>query len=412
MHRVLFLFLILTISGCSAQKNTEFSLEFSSNLAHFEPLSGLKERLEGVEIIALGENTHGLGDLFDKKAELVRFLHQEMGFDLLLFESGYGDAALAWENRDSLSLDEYTRAFSSNRYYHSEEIKNLMRYVKAQRDHPLIVQGIDCQPQQDYLIKRMEELLRKAESELSVYLGADSIQMEMQRFNLLYQFEHDKDTAAFHRQVQRFSKCLLRVRADLVTSDFLGEEMDAQKSEIAAISQMIQIFWETYGDIPLGGMMSWPMAYEIRDRSMFETVQWFREQYPDKKIIIWAQNSHIEKASKPNYDITWMGHLLADTYGEKYYSIGAVVYSGESLSNNGTLEFEHTSPDYLAYHLHRFEKEAFVLDLHGKQDQDFLKQEFLGMESNGNTATFIAKDRFDGLLFLRHSDIPTLLQDE
>jgi len=51
-------------------------------------------------------------------------------------------------------------------------------------------------------------------------------------------------------------------------------------------------------------------------------------------------------------------------------------------------------------------KEKFVLDSRKYNKADFTTQLLLGMESNGNTAEFIAKDKFDGLLFIKCSDIP------
>src|SRR5690606_42073490 len=82
----------LTFYACNAQPALNSTIEFTSDLESFESLSGWRESLKGVEIIALGENTHGLGEVFAAKTELVKFLHQELGFDWVLFESGYGDA--------------------------------------------------------------------------------------------------------------------------------------------------------------------------------------------------------------------------------------------------------------------------------------------------------------------------------
>ncbi len=107
-----------------------------------------------------------------------------------------------------------------------------------------------------------------------------------------------------------------------------------------------------------------------------------------------------------------MGHHLKKAYGDKYYSIGAVVYSGKNLNYNGTFEFEHNDNNYLAYHLNQFQKEKYVFDLRNHNKIDFTSQLLLGMESNRNTAKFIAKDRFDGLLFIKFSDIPKLIKKE
>lgn len=198
MHKILNFILALTFCSCNAQTNYNSRLEFTSDLEKFETLSGLKQSLKGVEIIALGENTHGLGEVFTAKIELVKFLHQELGFDLVLFESGFGDAALAWEQLDLLSAKEFTSVFSSNFYYNSEEIENLVSYVKSQNGR-LKIQGFDCQPQQNYLIMRMTEIVQPLDSIL-----AKTVPLEMRKFNNLYQYENDKDTLAFNNQRDRF----------------------------------------------------------------------------------------------------------------------------------------------------------------------------------------------------------------
>ena len=100
--------------------------------------------------------------------------------DMILFESGYGDAALAWEQVDVLSATDYTKVFSSNFYYHSTEIENLVKYVKAQKGE-LVIQGFDCQPQQNYLIQRMAKIVLPIDSVM-----AKSALSEMRGFNQLH----------------------------------------------------------------------------------------------------------------------------------------------------------------------------------------------------------------------------------
>jgi erythromycin esterase len=406
MNKILTLILLLTFYSCKAQTDFKSSIEFTSDLEKFESLSALKETLKDVEIIALGENTHGLGEVFTAKTELVNFLYQELGFDLVLFESGFGDAALAWEQFDSLSTKEFTRVFSSNFYYNSEEIENLVKYVKSQKGR-LKIQGIDCQPQQNYLIKRMTQIAQPIDSTL-----AKSVPLEMRSFNNLYQFENDKDTLSFNKQRDRFIEFLQNY------NDFLDNNINelvgsgATKNEINALKKSNEIFIDTYSKINIGDIMSWPAAYNIRDQSLFEIVKWFKESNSKSKIIIWAQNSHIENKTKPNYNVNWMGHSLKEDFGDKYYSIGAVVYSGKNLNYDGTFEFEHNDTSYIAYHLNQFQKAKYVLDLRTYTKNDFISELLVGMENNGNTAEFIARDRFDGLLFIKYSDIPKLIKKE
>ncbi len=406
MNKILIIFLFLSLTSCKAQTDLNSTIEFTSDLEKFENLSELKEALKDVEIIALGENTHGLGEVFKIKTELVKFLYQELGFNLVLFESGFGDGTLAWEQLNSLSTEEFTNSFSSNYYYNSEEIKELVEFVKSQKKN-ITIKGFDCQPQQNYLIKRMTEIVKPLDSVL-----AKSVQLEMRSFNNLYQFENDKDTLAFNKQRERFKKFLTAYDTFLVQNEQELFKLGTTKNEIDAILKSNEIFKNTYSTIEIGSMMGWPVSANIRDKSLFETISWFKETNPKSKIIIWAQNSHIENKAKPNYNVNWMGHYLKNIFGNKYYSIGAVVYSGESLNYNGTIDFEHNDKNYLAYHLNQFQKDRFILNLREYNKNDFISELLLGMESNGNTAEFIAKDRFDGLLFIKHSGIPKLIKKE
>ncbi len=107
-----------------------------------------------------------------------------------------------------------------------------------------------------------------------------------------------------------------------------------------------------------------------------------------------------------------MGHSLKETYGNKYYSLGVDVYSGKNLEYNRSFDFEHNDKEYLAYHLNKFNREVFILDLRNNKQNDFINESLLGMESGGNTARFIAKERFDGILFVKYSDIPQLITDK
>lgn len=406
MNKILTLIIALTFCSCNAQTNYNSTIEFTSDLEKFENLLGLKESLKGVEIIALGENTHGLGEVFAAKTELVKFLHQELGFDLILFESGFGDAALAWEQIDSLSTKEFTSIFSSNFYYNSEEIESLVNYVKSQ-NRKLRIQGFDCQPQQNYLIKRMTEIVQPLDSIL-----AKSVPLEMRSFNNLYQYENDKDTLAFNNQRDRFIEFLNNYNIFLNKNINALLNSGATKNEISALKESNEIFIDTYSNISIGEIMSWPAADNIRDKSLFKIVKSFKEENPKAKIIIWAQNSHIENNTKPNYNVNWMGHHLKKIFGNKYYSIGAVVYSGKNLNYNGSFDFEHKDNTYLAYHLNQFQKEKYVLDLRKHNKNDFTSELLFGMENNGNTAKFIAKDRFDGLLFIKYSNTPKLIKKE
>jgi erythromycin esterase len=406
MNKILIIIFLFLFTSSKAQTIFDLKILYTQDLKDFKNISALRETLKDVEIMALGENTHGLGQVFKAKADLVKFLHQELGFNLILFESGFGDAALAWEQFDSLSTKDFTLSFTSNFYYHSKEILELMEYVKSQ-NKKLKIQGFDCQPQQNYLINRMSQIVIPIDS-----VFAKLVKVAFRNFNKLYQFENDKDTISFFKQRDEFVTFLDRYNKIMKENEQRLLKLGTTKNEIDAIRKSNQIFTDTYSKIEFGSMMGWPISANIRDKSLFETIKWFKENNPKSKIIIWAQNSHIENKAKPNNSVNWMGHSLKETYGNKYYSLGVDVYSGKNLEYNRNFDFEHNDKDYLAYHLNQFNKEAFILNLRNYKQNDFIKEALLGMESGGNTARFIAKERFDGILFVKYSDIPQLIKDK
>lgn len=406
MNKILILILLFPFTSCKAQTLFNSSIEFTSDLRDFNNLTALRETLKDVEIFALGENTHGLGQVFKAKADLVKFLHKELGFNLVLFESGFGDGALAWEQFDTLSTEAFTLSFTSNFYYHSKEILELMKYVKTQ-DKKLKIQGFDCQPQQDFLIKRMFQIATPIDS-----IFAKTVKVEFRNFNKLYQFENDKDTINFYKQRDEFVSFLDTYDKMLNENEQKLLRLGTTLDEINAIKKSNQIFTYTYSKIKFGSMTGWPVSANIRDKSLLETVKWFKDNNPETKIIIWAQNSHIENKPFVGNSPNWMGHGLKKTYGSKYYSLGTEVYSGKSLEYNRSFDFEHNDKEYLAYHLNQFNRELFILNLRSYKQNDFIYKSLLGMSSGGYTGRYIAKERFDGILFIKYSDIPQLIIDK
>lgn len=56
---------------------------------NFADLRPLKKYLGKARIIQLGEQSHGDGATFFAKQRLIRFLHKEMGFNVLAWEAGF-----------------------------------------------------------------------------------------------------------------------------------------------------------------------------------------------------------------------------------------------------------------------------------------------------------------------------------
>lgn len=64
----------------------------------FRDLEPLRAALEGIRLVLLGEADHGSGSDFLAKTRLVKFLHSELGFDVLAFETPMYDMTVVWQS--------------------------------------------------------------------------------------------------------------------------------------------------------------------------------------------------------------------------------------------------------------------------------------------------------------------------
>ena len=132
-------FACLTFSICTlisfSQSKTELKW-LKKNTAELKSSEGynfsaLKKAIGNRRIVALGESTHGSGTYYHLKSELVKYLHQEMGFEVLAMESGLGDTYLAYANVDTLS-GKQLRDFSVCGNFRAKEATGLCEEIKSQ----------------------------------------------------------------------------------------------------------------------------------------------------------------------------------------------------------------------------------------------------------------------------------------
>ncbi|PEN47982.1 erythromycin esterase, partial [Bacillus toyonensis] len=71
-----------------------------------EDLSFLKEAVQDKRIVVLGESTHGAKEMNLSKIRMIKYLHEEMGYDVIAFESGFAEASTVQQNFDNLTATE------------------------------------------------------------------------------------------------------------------------------------------------------------------------------------------------------------------------------------------------------------------------------------------------------------------
>ncbi|OUM50202.1 hypothetical protein BW425_03715 [Bacillus pseudomycoides] len=92
-----------------------------------EDLSFLKQTLQDKRIVLLGESTHGSTEMNQSKVRMIKYLHEEMGYDVIAFESGFAEANAVYQNIDDLTAEQAMKKAISG-VWHTEHLlyKNLI----------------------------------------------------------------------------------------------------------------------------------------------------------------------------------------------------------------------------------------------------------------------------------------------
>lgn len=396
----------LAFFALAAQESAKTIAYLKTDGETTDQVEELKRILTGVDIIGLGEPTHGMADVFRTRAKLVKILHEELGFDLLLMEVGYGDAGLAYAQVEELTGEELMQRSSSYHYYKSDALLPLYTYVQkqAETELPLILGGFDVQPQQDQLLAVIDSALTL----ITQHRPGASFPNKMRDFNKLYRFDYGKDSLSFVEQhaasmayLKKLEEHLVRHNVPLIKSGWTGVQIENFVGYVAHLR-------ESYEDLKFGELSRFPESVNYRDARMFATVLEIRARNPGKKIILWAQNSHLQKQGGWGNQTHWLGHLVHEKFGDAYYSLGTVVAAGADrlhYDEQQVIEFDDTGKEFLAGRLLEYGAPALIADFRSPAPKiDFLEDDLKTTEVGGNVNEYSPGTRFDGVLFLERTE--------
>lgn len=334
-------------SAANAQTNAAMKGNFqdikSLTSSDYKDLEFLKPILKDKTVVSLGENFHRVAEYSSMKTRLIKYLHEELGFDVIAFESGLGDSFLTYENMDSLTPKQMMQG-SIFPIWHSKETQNLFEYIKKQSktDKPLYLAGYDMQFTSGYFTQFVAQWIAKVDKEQ----GQDYFNFEMQAmtdyYGVLNKYGLDNDN---NPQVKQEIK---KVKDEYEPKyKALIQFMTDHKKELVAAypknPHLFEVAVKTLEDrvkfIEMG-MYDTRGSYEFRDRIMTENVEWLmKELYPGKKVILWAHNDHLAKNTskiavkeqgKWTTSFTSMGELLNKKLKDKEYVIGLYMNSGQA----------------------------------------------------------------------------------
>lgn len=289
----------------------------------FSDLQFLKPLLAGKRVVQLGESGHGVGEFSLAKVRLIKFLHQQMGYDVIAFESSLPQCYLADQ-----AIGQVVPIEAMNRcifgVWRSSEALALFDYLDTTRKSGkrLTLAGFDTQDSANSdgapaLLTRMLELAGWARtSELAL--------------NEIALFKHTA-AAPLAREVAAplatfygdAAAELVKQRARLLKAGAQPEQLEVAIQSATSRARLVG----QYGAAFAAGSA-------LRDLGMADNLDFLLDRlYPGRKVIVWAHNAHVTY-QRPANAAKSMGAFVAERRKAEVYTIGLFMGRGAATLNN------------------------------------------------------------------------------
>lgn len=266
-------------------------------------------------IVLLGEFTHGAGEIFLSRNELIKELHEKLGFNTILFESGIGELAYVDLKRADLSPTRMTYGFFGG--WRTQEWKDLMAYLKKKN---ISVGGFDVQRTGGAFKVLLKEVAQKENLDSTIYIDLEK------RFGRVGQrlrkrkMQYDSVKIETHQLIHDYKTIYQLFKQSSESSEMKEYSLQTLLNRIAYLKYRLQFLKDK----------DWNQRWLFRDSMMAENIIWLSEnRFKNEKLIIGAHNFHI---SKQNEKEAVMGEFLKESFGSQMYALG--VFGGKGFYNN------------------------------------------------------------------------------
>ncbi|HYH15669.1 MAG TPA: erythromycin esterase family protein [Flavisolibacter sp.] len=297
LERYTLLFLFVILQACqqsSIKQYVQDSIKpiatISPDSTDFSDLQVIGNAIGEARVVMLGEQDHGDAPTFLAKTRLIKYLHEQKGFNVLAFESDFFALNEGWsrlaKQEDSIRKFVKRNIFSLwTKCVQCEALFDAYIPRTFQTRAPLQVSGFDNQNNGNYSM-----------------LGLRSfVDAYLRRYNIAFTRSHV------------YTDFFLPALDSLYTkkSPIIGRHLAAVADTI--LNQLKSLAPDVYGKLVIQSIKaygeqgqhftsSFKAANEVRDQQMARNLEWLvRHKYKGEKIIVWAANYHILKNAKESF---------------------------------------------------------------------------------------------------------------
>lgn len=346
----------------------------------FADLMPLMEVLQGKRIVALGEQSHADGTTFDVKVRLVQFLHEKMGFDVLVLESGFFSNHKAWKGAPfQRDVPVWLASHVIPAWGASLECKPLFEYVAEQRTsaNPLQVMGMDCRLHGPANVLMPKDMAKIAELESENPMTENQKKQLVEVARVLLDGTARPEKSVVQAQNATVSAFVRHVKT--LKGSTLTEEEQATWLQFARyLADNLEFVWLSVEGMQ-GNQAKMLKAAELRDQLMARHLLWIADHYRDRKCIVWAATTHLSRGLEKAHSVDSripdalfqksnvrpMGETVHEKLGDAWYAIGFTALEGEVGSALGGVAspLRRPSADSLESLIEKSGYEAAFLDL-------------------------------------------------
>jgi erythromycin esterase-like protein len=293
--------------------------------------SFLKEELKDVQIVMLGEISHFDGNIFEAKTEIIKYLVENMGFNVIAFESGIYDL---WKAQNEISRGANCKQVFRNSLFSMwgkrKEFQSFITFFETNKAK-LKLFGFDHQITSTDGILNLSNDLFSYSKQIN-----HNIKLNKEDFSLL--LESISNSGMFDES--DISYLIFSSELNKLKQKVIHQKNSEEKfywSQI--INGLLTLGEDAFTRQNFTSTFNCTSIDNIRDKQMAENLLAYTKQNPEAKIICWGANQHfannLKSVKAPIIkDFMPMGTYIKTALEDKMYSLAAVTANDSIFLQN------------------------------------------------------------------------------